>query len=114
MHGLFQTPAYAAALLRGNTEAVEARMKRQEIFTKNNPPGFSLLLDEGVLYRPAGGREVMREQLEHLATIPLELATIQIIPASAEHDGNGGSFTIATMADRTQIAYVESGAEGSP
>ncbi|MFI0371503.1 Scr1 family TA system antitoxin-like transcriptional regulator [Actinomadura sp. 1N219] len=112
VHGLFQTPAYAAALLRGNTDAVEARMRRQEIFTKKNPPSFSLLLDEGVLTRPAGSTEVMREQLEHLATIPLELATIQIVPASAEHGGNAGSITIATMADRTQIAYVESGARG--
>ncbi|TDB85444.1 XRE family transcriptional regulator [Actinomadura sp. KC216] len=111
--GLFQTPAYAAALLRGNTEAVEARMKRQQIFTMQKPPNFSLILDEGVLYRPAGNSiEVMREQLEHLATIPPELATIQIVPASAEHDGNSGSFYIATMEDRTQIAYVESGARG--
>ncbi|WP_433147985.1 helix-turn-helix domain-containing protein [Actinomadura nitritigenes] len=112
VHGLFQTPAYAAALLRGNTDAVEARMRRQDIFAKKNPPGFSLLLDEGVLHRPAGSREVMREQLEHLAAVPLEQAAIQIIPLSAEHDGNSGSFNIATMEDRTQIAYVESGARG--
>jgi transcriptional regulator with XRE-family HTH domain len=112
VHGLFQTPAYATALLRDDTAAVEARMRRQEIFTKKNPPNFSLLLDECVLTRPAGNTEVMREQLEHLATIPLEQATIQIVPASAEHYGNSGSFNIATMEDRTQIAYVESGARG--
>ncbi|RFS84635.1 helix-turn-helix protein [Actinomadura pelletieri DSM 43383] len=109
--GLFQTPAYAAVLLR-DEEAVEARMKRQEVFARKNPPKYSLLLDEGVLYRPAGNAEIMREQLKHLATIPLERASIQIVPASAEHDGNSGSFYIATMEDRTQVAYVESGARG--
>ncbi|MFD0685318.1 helix-turn-helix domain-containing protein [Actinomadura fibrosa] len=114
VHGLFQTPAYAAALLRNDQAAVEARIKRQDIFTreKPSPPVFSLLLDEGALHREARDPEVMREQLQHLAAVPPELATIQIVPGRADHDGNSGSFNIATMEDRTQIAYVESAARG--
>jgi hypothetical protein len=115
--GLFQTPAYASAILGGNKEAVDARIKRQEIWTRTDPPppGYSLLLDEATLVREVGSPKIMYEQLEHLATMAADLAeflTIQVIPPRGEHDGNSGSFMLATLEDRSQIAYVESAARG--
>ena len=53
IHGLLQIPVYASAVLHGDKEAVEARLKRQGVLTREDPapPIFSLLLDESALYR---------------------------------------------------------------
>ncbi len=72
--GLLQTEDYARAMLRTQVlatddetdEKVAARMDRQVILTRDNPPMLWVLLDEGVLRRPVGGREVMAGQLRHL------------------------------------------------
>ncbi|TDC58526.1 XRE family transcriptional regulator [Actinomadura sp. GC306] len=109
--GLVQTPAYASALLRGNEEAVAARLSRQEIFTRSEgrtPPDLVLLVDEQALRRPVGTSETMKEQLEHLLELSLlPNITVQVVLESGEHDGNTGAFTIATMDDRSEVAYIE-------
>ena len=72
--GLLQTEDYARAIFRtrfGTTdeeidEQVAARLKRQEILTRDEPPAFWVIVDESVLRRPVGGRYVMREQVGHL------------------------------------------------
>ncbi|MFD0855754.1 helix-turn-helix domain-containing protein [Actinomadura adrarensis] len=115
--GLFQTPEYASAILGGHKEAVDARLKRQEIWKRTDPPppGYSLLLDEAALVREVGSPQIMHAQLEHLVTMAADLAdhlTVQVIPARGEHCGNSGSFMLATLEDRSQIAYVESAARG--
>ncbi|WP_245667309.1 DUF5753 domain-containing protein [Actinomadura macra] len=112
VHGLLQTPGYASALLHGNNEAVEARIKRQEILAREDPPDCTFLMDEGVLYREVGGQEVMREQLEHLLQPPTDRVTVQVVPISGEHIGNVGSFTCATLEDLTEVTYVETVARG--
>ncbi|WP_371943275.1 Scr1 family TA system antitoxin-like transcriptional regulator [Actinomadura chokoriensis] len=38
--------------------------------------------------------------------------TVQIVLSSGEHGGNGSSFVIATMADMSQVAYVETAIRG--
>lgn len=113
IHGLLQTVPYATTVLYGDKEAVDARMRRQAILTREIPPPpmFSLLLDESVLYRNVGGPEVMREQLEHLMGMVSSYFKVQIVPAQA-HLGASGSFTIATLDDRSEVAYVESAARG--
>jgi hypothetical protein len=48
--GLAQTPAYALAILRGNTEAADARIERQAILTMDDgktPVMFFSALQEG-------------------------------------------------------------------
>ncbi|WP_433477808.1 helix-turn-helix domain-containing protein [Spirillospora sp. CA-142024] len=111
VNGLAQTPAYASALLRGNQEAVDARIQRQEILTGNDEatlPSLVLLIDEQALHRRVGTPETMKEQLEHLLDLSmLPNVTIQVVLASGEHDGNSGGFMVATMDDRSEIAYVE-------
>ncbi|GAA1860181.1 helix-turn-helix domain-containing protein [Actinomadura bangladeshensis] len=114
--GLAQTPAYALAILRGNQEAADARIKRQAILTRDDgkaPPSLLLLIDEQVLTRQVGTPETMREQLEHLISMStLPNVTVQVVLGSGEHDGNMGAFVVATMEDRSEVAYIETAIRG--
>ena len=115
IHGLLQTPAYASAILKGDKEAVDARINRQAILTRENPPppSFSVLQDEVSLHRLTGSPEVMKEQLEYvLALVEQNIVTLQVVPNRGEHLGNLGSFTLATMADRSEIAYADMAVRG--
>ncbi|WP_021596962.1 helix-turn-helix domain-containing protein [Actinomadura welshii] len=114
VHGLLQVPSYAEAMLFGDKDAVTARLSRQAIFTRSDPPppDVSFLLDAQVLTRPVGGREVMVEQLVHLAARIEGGMQIQIVPSDGTHLGNTHSFTIATLDDMQQVAYVETLARG--
>ncbi|MYS21416.1 helix-turn-helix domain-containing protein [Streptomyces sp. SID4948] len=76
--GLLQTPAYArAVVLSGHRFApadevarrVELRLERQRRMWEPGAPVLWALIDEGVLHRPVGGPEVMREQLRHLLDV---------------------------------------------
>ncbi|MBE1532606.1 transcriptional regulator with XRE-family HTH domain [Actinomadura algeriensis] len=109
--GLAQTRDYASALLRGNKEAVDVRLSRQSILTRDDEkdaPILSLLIDEQALYRQVGDAETMKGQLEHLIDLSmLPNVTVQVVLGNGEHDGNSGGFMVATMDDRSEVAYVE-------
>ena len=109
--GLVQTREYAAALL--DEDAVEARMARQSILTRQDPPPplLTVLLDESVLHRQVGDAKTMAGQLEHLIAIASRRLSIQIVPSEV-HDGLSGSFIHATMPDRGEVAYVETAVRG--
>ncbi|HEY0937480.1 MAG TPA: DUF5753 domain-containing protein [Trebonia sp.] len=71
---------------------VAARMKRQAILTRDNPPTAWFLLDEAALHRCVGSPEIMVAQMAQLTAIArLPNATIQVVPAIA-HAGLGGRF----------------------
>lgn len=121
--GVFQTGGYARAILRtrvGDTdeeidEMVAARMARQSIFSKEKPPTVWAVLDEGVLRRPVGGKEVMREQLNRLLEAArLPNVVIQIIPAiTGAHEGlRGGAFIVAEIKDHPLVAYQDTAVRG--
>ncbi|WP_158079156.1 helix-turn-helix domain-containing protein [Actinomadura sp. CNU-125] len=111
--GLAQCPSYAAAILVGNDEAVAARLERQAIIDKENPPSMTFLVDEQTLYRQVGTAETMREQLAHLISLSERPnVTVQVVLSSGEHGGNGSSFIVATMADMSQVAYIETAIRG--
>jgi transcriptional regulator with XRE-family HTH domain len=120
--GLLQTEAYARAVLgtRPNTsqdeidELVAARMARQDVLSRHEPPLLYALLDEGVLYRDVGSREIMHAQLIHLVEMSKQPnITVQVVPYSAgAHSGLLGAFVIAEVADSPAIAYLETAAEG--
>lgn len=112
VYGLLQTPEYAMALLEDKA-AAEARIGRQSILTREDPlpPTLSVLMDEGVLTREVGNAEVMRGQLEHLIASQSKRLTIQFVPSKV-HDGLSGSFVLATMPDRSEVAYVETALRG--
>jgi len=88
--GLLQTAAYTRAVVeRGLPTAparevqrrIELRMRRRELLERADAPQLWAIIDESILLRVLGGREVMREQLHHL----LDMAqrphvTVQIVP----------------------------------
>ncbi|MFI9560278.1 helix-turn-helix domain-containing protein [Nonomuraea endophytica] len=120
--GLLQTERYARAVLKGKPgvsadeleQAVDARLQRQAIFDKPDPPMFSAILDEGVLHRPIGGPSVMREQLEHLLKMTTHFrVTIQIVPLTlGVTTGLLGGFIVAHMPNAQDAVYFESSANG--
>ncbi|MBB6416080.1 Scr1 family TA system antitoxin-like transcriptional regulator [Streptomyces sp. AK010] len=89
VYGLLQTQEYARAVLGASQpenleELVAARMERQRLLRRNKPPLVWAMLDEAVLYRPVGGREVMRNQLAHLLSLRNQRRLkIQVLPLSA-------------------------------
>lgn len=120
--GLFQTEPYARTVLstRPNTandeieELVGARMQRQDVLSREEPPLIWSLIDEAALHREVGSDEVMHDQLTHLADLSRRPnITIQIVPYSAgPHSGLLGAFVIAELDDSPPIAYLETAAEG--
>ena len=120
--GLLQTGEYARALLSTRVgasedeveQAVTARLERQVILDRDDPPLLWVLVDEEALRRPIGGRDVMRAQVEHL----IEMAgrpnvVIQVIPVDVgAHQGLAGAFVIADFASAPSIVYLETALTG--
>jgi len=105
IHGLFQTEAYARALLNDD-DAVKNRMRRQEILDHEPAPAITVVMDETVLYREVGGKEVMREQLEQLIQLSQgEKVNIQIAPIKYIRTV-WATFVIATLPDQRQVVYT--------
>lgn len=103
--GLLQTPGYARALLAvrhsgGKLDGLaEARTLRQEILVAPNAPYFLFLVDEAMLHRRVGGRDVLFEQLGHLHRMTeLEKLDVRVIPFEADvHLGLWEQFVIMTI-----------------
>ncbi|HEY2576853.1 MAG TPA: Scr1 family TA system antitoxin-like transcriptional regulator [Streptosporangiaceae bacterium] len=120
--GLLQTRDYAHALLTcpmGVTpELVEqrlnARLERQAILDRPKPPLLWVVLDEAVLRRPVGGREVMRTQIDHLIEMGRRPnIMIQIVPQTVgEYQGVNGAFVVVDFADAPSIAYLDTALTG--
>ena len=120
--GLLQTEEYARAVLRTQVMATEeqvedmvrARMERQSILTREHPPMFWVILDEGVLRRPVGGVEVMAGQLVRLAEAAQQPnIVLQVIPlAVGAHQGMSGNFVIADFAEGPPAVYQDTAARG--
>ncbi|MEU2210539.1 Scr1 family TA system antitoxin-like transcriptional regulator [Streptomyces hygroscopicus] len=116
--GLLQTPDYARAVLSVGVsltseeqlqDRLAARLRRQERLSSPDRPELWVVLDEAVLRRPIGGRSVMRAQLSRLLDVATEPhITVQVLPFDQrEHDVMGGSLTILTMPDGSEVAYTE-------
>jgi transcriptional regulator with XRE-family HTH domain len=118
--GLLQTEDYARAVIRlGHLEAtpedverrVAMRMTRRECLTGTDAPRLWAVVDEAVLRRPVGGREVMRAQLAHLIEMTERRnVTLQIVPFDAGgHAAAGGPFAVLRFAeeDLTDVVYLE-------
>jgi transcriptional regulator with XRE-family HTH domain len=117
--GLLQTEDYARAVIRLGTltsgaeidRRAKARVARQSLLHRENPPTLWAVLDEGALRRAIGGREVMRSQLEHLIEMCEHPAvTLQVLPFSAgAHRAMGGPFTILRYSepDLRDVVFIE-------
>ncbi|MDO0913325.1 helix-turn-helix transcriptional regulator [Streptomyces sp. DT2A-34] len=119
VYGLLQTKAYAAALLCVDQpdqveDMVAARMERQRVLEREQPPALWVVLDESVLYRMVGDRNVMREQLAHLLSFRNNPSVhIQVLPYSAgAHTGMVGSFNLLRFDEHPDLFYSESYDQG--
>ena len=91
--GLLQTADYARAIVRAAVpkwvpeiveQRLQGRMARQRILYTENAPHFEAVVDESVLHRVVGSRDVMRAQLERLLELSeLPNVTLRVIPYDA-------------------------------
>lgn len=121
VHGLLQTKAYARAVLgaldqENLDDRTAARLARQRIFEKQEPPVFWAIISEAALHHQIGGREVMREQLAHLLSFEHNpRINIQILPFEAgAHAGMQGAFDLFRFASDPSIVYTEGYGSGHP
>lgn len=104
IHGLFQTPEYAHAILANRPgpinpsllhERVAIRMERQVILAGDDPTPVTLVLDESALHRRVGTVEVMAAQLFHLAEMSQRpTVDLRILPFAA---GVSSELTFAIL-----------------
>ncbi|MER5755024.1 helix-turn-helix transcriptional regulator [Streptomyces sp. NPDC002088] len=90
-------------------QRVTSRMARQVILPSWPPPMVTAVIEEVVLRRPLGGREIHREQLEHLLKLGrMRNVELQVMPTDRnEHAGMGGSFVLLTPKGKAQLGYTE-------
>jgi transcriptional regulator with XRE-family HTH domain len=123
--GLLQTEAYARAMIRagrpGDTDGeieqlVTARMSRQSIWEREDPPPPMLfvVLGEAVLRQRVGDEQIMREQLVHLVEANGNpRIAIQVLPfASAAHPGLLGPLLVASFDNDRDAAYLDNALDG--
>jgi transcriptional regulator with XRE-family HTH domain len=126
--GLFQTEAYARAIIVGTDpviapetldQRVEVRMTRQVVLTKERAMEVRAVLDETCIRRLVGGKEVMRRQLGRL----IELAEgpnviIQVLPFGVgAHPGTMlGPFVVFGFEHSADpgVVYVETSSDPYP
>ncbi|MEU3691027.1 helix-turn-helix domain-containing protein [Streptomyces narbonensis] len=121
VHGLFQTEAYARALIAGGhpeptaeraEELVVGRMARKALFDRKQVCEIELVLDESVLRRPIGSEEIMREQLAYLAECARRRnVNLQVLPLDAglggEYAGDRGTLEIVETPAHDRVTFVE-------
>ncbi|MFI6575607.1 helix-turn-helix domain-containing protein [Nocardiopsis sp. NPDC050513] len=126
VHGLLQTPAYAAASARASlarTEEeieriVEARMERQKLLSRPDAPEFRCVLDEAVLLRLAVAPDLARDQLRHLVDVAeaVDTVTLQVLPISVGlHGCMHGSTVLLDYEDERDpsLVYLETRGRGT-
>jgi transcriptional regulator with XRE-family HTH domain len=115
--GLLQTPEYARAVTRAAVgpladdrldTLVKIRLARQDVLRADPPLRMSAVLDEAVLHREVGGREVMVRQLEWLvAAARLPQVRLQVLPfAAGAHIGITGPFVIFSFPSTSDLDVV--------
>ncbi|MFF7023456.1 Scr1 family TA system antitoxin-like transcriptional regulator [Streptomyces klenkii] len=124
MPGLAQTEEYARLLFRAHNpraneseidDLVAARMTRQALLRADDPPDYSVIIDEAVLRRGFGGPSVMRVQLARLIDLNLgPTSMMQVLPfAYGGHALMGGSMALLTLDDGTQVVWEEGATSGT-
>ncbi|MGO4430648.1 DUF5753 domain-containing protein, partial [Streptomyces sp. MCAF7] len=88
---------------------VAARLARQEVFSARPAPIVGFVIEEVVLQRPFGGKDVLRGQLEHLLLVGQRRnVEIQVMPTAREDNaGVDGPFSLMVPRGGEQVAYLE-------
>jgi transcriptional regulator with XRE-family HTH domain len=119
VNGLLHTADYARASHEGAMPKldpdqielqIEAKLARQRILTRDDPPRFAVVLDEAALHRLVGGRQIMAAQLAKiLQTAILPNVVVQILPYEAGfHPAVESNFTILELPNPAPgVVFVE-------
>lgn len=89
---------------------VDLKMRRQRLIHEPDAPTLWFVIDEAVLHRELGGREVMSAQLEHLLELSLlPNVTLQILPSRAPRRVSV-PFSVIRFSDPwlSDVIYAES------
>lgn len=119
--GLLQTEEYAQGIIQTVApkmdlqivhQRTEARMRRQQLLERENPPRFHVLLDEVVLHRGVGGPAIMAAQLEKVLNVGrFGKTAVQVIPFSAgAYAAMDGYFMLLEFGDDSElwpVVFVE-------
>jgi transcriptional regulator with XRE-family HTH domain len=124
--GLFQTEDYAREVTNGYLERidpvppsetrrrVEVRLARQQVLTRDNPLNLRAVLDQSVLYRRFGNRDVMKSQMEKLLELSEERdnITLHILPLDGRHPIGTGALLLFQFGDvhhvtHEDVVYIE-------
>jgi hypothetical protein len=116
--GLLQTADYARAMYSAGflsaddgevDQLIAARMARQRIFDRPNPPNLWIVLDEAVLHRLIGTPKTMYDQLLQVADMSMRsYICVQVVPSSTgAHAGLSCSFHIASAQGKRDLLYME-------
>jgi transcriptional regulator with XRE-family HTH domain len=124
--GLLQIPEYTLSVLtefmdRPSKERVDdlihVRMKRQEKLYRPDPPTLSVIIDEAVVRRVVGNKEIMQRQLLSLIDAAnRSYVSIEVLPFSAGiHRGMSKPFVLLEFSDPEvdDVLYLE-GTAGDP
>jgi transcriptional regulator with XRE-family HTH domain len=111
--GLLQTEEYARAVLAGARpdrleELVAARLNRQRVLTREDPPHLWVVIDENALRRKLGGPAVMRAQLARLleaAEVPR--IVVQVVPADVHSHPAHYPFWTFSFDEGPDVLYVD-------
>jgi transcriptional regulator with XRE-family HTH domain len=118
--GLLQTDEYAHAVISEGADVQDPettqsrtalRMARQTVLNRDPPPRLCLVLDESVLHRVVGGRDVLRRQLQRLQDASQRPGVeLRVLPFGAgAHAALAESFVIFDFGDdaRPPVVHTE-------
>lgn len=115
--GLLQTPEYARAVFEfvgvvardKIAIAVQARLDRQGVLRRPDPPQCTFYLHENALRSPVGNRRIMYEQLLHLVFwTSRPQCGIRVVPADVgPHGVWAGSFVMMRYRAHGPMVYAE-------
>jgi transcriptional regulator with XRE-family HTH domain len=120
---IFQTADYARALLLAaqtdtSDDAIDAltgaKVARADILDRTDPPDVVALIDEQVLHRMIGSPEIMREQLQQIASLAARpYLCVQVVPTSiGATAGLGGDINLASTDGVPDVLHTDAVPEG--
>ena len=115
--GILQIEDYARAVFgwfglhdeTGIDLRVKARLSRQKLLRRRDPPRFTFYLQEAALRAKVANAQVMHEQVLHLLlTSSFEHCVIRVVPEASCPEGVlGGGFRIMRHNDTPPVAHVD-------
>jgi hypothetical protein len=115
--GLTQTEEYAREMLFDGglipgpdvEGGVQARMRRQELLRRRDPPWFTFYIHENALRMPIGNTRIMHEQMLHLVFLSSQpRCIIRVLPVSGGCRGLvNTAFVRLGYVEHAPAAYVE-------